>query len=148
MTTKTAENAVKLFDSGYNCAESVLFALGKEFNQNSPIIPRIATGFGAGVGRSGSICGALSGAVMAIGLRIGCDKGEEEKEKRNTIYENVGQMIREFEKEFGSSQCRILTRCDFQTTDGREEYRKRELREKLCPKFIAWCTDYVLKKYK
>jgi len=148
MTTKTAENAVKLFDSGYNCAESVLLALSEKFNQNSPIIPRIATGFGAGVGRSGQICGALSGAVMAIGLRIGCDKGEAEKEKRNTIYENVGQMIREFEKEFGSSQCRTLTQCDFRTSEGREKYRDKGLRKKLCQKFIAWCTDYILKKYR
>lgn len=148
MITETAEEAVKLFDSGFNCAESVLLALSEEFNQKSPIIPRIATGFGAGVGRSGNICGALSGAVMATGLLIGCDKGEEEKEKRNAAYESVLQMVKAFEKEFRSSQCRVLTQCDFQTEEGREKYRKQEHRKKLCPKLVGWCADYVVKKYR
>lgn len=148
MATRTAERAIQLFDSGYNCAESVLLALSEEFNQKSPIIPRIATGFGAGVGRFGNICGALSGAIMATGLLIGCDKGEEEKDKRNADYESVLQMVKAFEKEFGSTQCRALTRCDLQTQTGQEEYRTQEFRKNLCPKFVAWCAGYVAKKYR
>lgn len=148
MRTKTSEKAVELFDSGFNCAEAVLLAISKEFNQKSSLIPRIATGFGAGVGRSGQICGALSGAVMAIGLLKGCDRGEEEREKRNAAYENVQQMVKAFEKEFGSSQCRMLTQCDLQTKEGQEKYRREELRKKLCPKFVGWCADYVAEKYR
>jgi C_GCAxxG_C_C family probable redox protein len=148
MTTKTARKAIKLFDSGFNCAESVLLALSEQFHQEFPIIPRIATGFGAGVGRSGQICGALSGAVMAVGLLRGCDKGEEEREKRNATYESVRQMVKAFEKEFGSSQCRVLTQCDLQTQEGKEKYRREELRKKLCPKLVGWCADYVAEKYR
>ncbi|HVP41464.1 MAG TPA: C-GCAxxG-C-C family protein [Candidatus Krumholzibacteriaceae bacterium] len=148
MTIKNAEKAVKRFDSGYNCAESVLLALSEHFHQESSIIPRIATGFGAGVGRSGQICGALSGAVMAIGLLRGCEKGEEEREKRNAAYESVRQMIKAFEKEFGSSQCRVLTQCDLQAQEGKEKYQHKEFRKELCPKFIGWCADYVIEKYR
>jgi C_GCAxxG_C_C family probable redox protein len=143
----TAEKAVKLFDSGFNCAESVLLALSEEFGQTNTVIPRIATGFGAGVGRSGNVCGALSGAVMAIGLKIGCDKAEE-KEKRNATYESVQLMIKAFEKEFESIQCKKLTRCDLKTQRGREKYQTQGFRKNLCPKFVAWCTDYVAKKYR
>ena len=145
MTTKVAEKAVQLFDSGFNCAESVLLALSEEFRQTNIVIPRIATGFGAGVSRSGNVCGALSGAVMAIGLRIGCDKAEE-KEKRNAAYENVQRMIEAFGKEFGSTQCRKLTQCDLQTQEGQEEYRSKELRKSVCQKLVAWCAEYVAKK--
>ena len=148
MTTKATEKAVRLFDSGFNCAESVLLALNEEFNKKTTIIPRIATGFGAGIGRSGQICGALSGAVMAIGLLKGCDKGEKEREKRNITYKNVRRMIKAFEKEFGSNQCRILTQCNLQTKEGQEKYRHEELRKKLCPKLVSWCTDYIVKKYR
>jgi C_GCAxxG_C_C family probable redox protein len=148
MQTKTAEKAVKLFDSGFNCAEAVLFALSQEFNQESSLIPRIATGFGAGVGRSGQICGALSGAVMAMGLLKGCDKGEEEREKRNAAYENVQRVIKDFEKEFGSSKCIMLTQCDLQTEEGQKKYRCEELRRNLCPKLVGWCADYVAEKYR
>jgi C_GCAxxG_C_C family probable redox protein len=148
MQTRTSEKAVELFDSGFNCAEAVLFALSQKFNQKSSLIPRIATGFGAGVGRSGQTCGALSGAVMAIGLLKGCDKGEEEREKRNAAYVNVRQMIEDFEKEFGSNQCRMLTQCDLQTHEGQEKYRHEELRKKLCSKLVGWCADYVAEKYR
>ena len=145
MTTKHPERAVGLFDSGFNCAEAVLLALSKESGQKATLIPRIATGFGGGVGRSGGICGALSGAVMAIGLQISCDKAEE-KEKRNTACENVQRMIEAFEKEFGSTQCKALTQCDLQTLKGQEKYRSKELRKSVCPKFVAWCAEYVAKK--
>ena len=73
----SAEHDAKLhFNSGLNCAESVLLTLsGRLAGKNSvSIIPRIATGFGGGVGRNGDICGALSGAVIAIGLALGRDK--------------------------------------------------------------------------
>lgn len=145
MPTKTAQKAVGLFDSGYNCAESVLMALSQEFGQKNAMIPRIATGFGAGIGRRGDVCGALSGAVMAMGLQKGCDKPEE-KDKRLALYGEVLDMVDDFEKEFGSSQCRILTGCDLRTKEGLEEYYRQEVREKLCPKLVGWCADYVAKK--
>jgi C_GCAxxG_C_C family probable redox protein len=149
MTQTTAsERAVRLFDSGFNCAEAVLLALSREFNQKSSLIPRIATGFGGGIGRSGQTCGALSGAAMAIGLLKGCDKGEEEREKRNVAYKSVRQMIKAFEKEFGSSQCRMLTQCTLQTQEGQKKYRREELRKKLCPKLVCWCSEYVAEKYR
>jgi C_GCAxxG_C_C family probable redox protein len=124
MTTKTAQKAVELFDSGYNCSESVLLALSEEFAQKNPIIPRVATGFGGGVGRSGSICGALSGAVMAVGLLRGCDKAEE-KEKRTAAYKSVLRMVDAFEKEFENINCKALTQCDFRTKEEQEKFRSK-----------------------
>ncbi|MEM2101942.1 MAG: C-GCAxxG-C-C family protein [Candidatus Bathyarchaeia archaeon] len=144
MVSKTAKRAMDLFDSGYNCAESVLLALSENLAQKSTNIPRIATGFGGGVGRFGSICGALSGAVMAMGLLGGCDKPNE-KEKRIAVYKQVLRMIEDFEKEFGSSHCRTLTGCDIRTEDGLKEYYAREVRKKVCPKFVGWCADYVIR---
>ncbi|HML02425.1 MAG TPA: C-GCAxxG-C-C family protein [Candidatus Bathyarchaeia archaeon] len=136
-----------MFDSGFNCAEAVLLALSEEFHQVTPVIPRIATGFGAGISRTGRICGALNGAIMAIGLRKGCDKAEE-KEERNAIYLDVRKMLRAFRREFGCIECRELTKCDLQTSKGQENYRKQEIRKTLCSEFVRWCADYVAKKYK
>jgi len=143
MKTRSAERAVKLFDSGFNCAESVLFGLSQELGRDSSIIPRIATGFGGGIGRSGQTCGALTGAIMTIGLLKGCDKGEEESEKRNAAYETVRQMLLGFEEEFGNTQCRILTQCDLKTQEGQSKFRREGIRKNLCPKLIGWCADYV-----
>jgi len=146
MTTKTAEKAIELFLSGFNCAEATLFALSEEFDKETTVIPRIATGFGGGIGRTGQICGTLGGAIMAIGLQIGCDKAEE-KEKRDAAIENVQQLIIEFEKEFGASKCEVLTQCDLQTKGGQEKFGRQDLRKNLCPRFIRWTVDYVVNKY-
>lgn len=148
MGEKPDKKAVSLFDSGYNCAESVLLALSQHFHQESRAIPRIATAMGAGIGRMGQICGALSGAIMTIGLIKGCDKAEEENEKRGNLYVEVQQLIKAFEKEFGSSQCKELTQCDFLTPKGTRKFRQEQLRKNLCPKFVAWCAEYIADKYR
>ena len=55
----------------YNCCESVLLALAEYLGVESDLIPRIATGVGAGFSLNGLTCGAISGAAMAIGLKYG-----------------------------------------------------------------------------
>jgi len=39
-------------------------------------LPRVATCFGAGLGRRGEICGALAGALIAFGLQKGRRRGK------------------------------------------------------------------------
>ena len=67
-----SEKAVSLFNEGFNCAESVLMSmqefLGLEMN------PTVATGFGADIGRKGSVCGAVTGVILAINLKYGRKK--------------------------------------------------------------------------
>lgn len=55
----------------YNCCESVLLALAEYLGVESELIPRIATGIGAGFSLNGFTCGSISGATMAIGLKYG-----------------------------------------------------------------------------
>jgi C_GCAxxG_C_C family probable redox protein len=64
---------VRLFDSGYNCAEAVLLATSQDALRRKvgAVIPRIATGFGGGISRNGDVCGALTGGIMGIGLAGG-----------------------------------------------------------------------------
>jgi C_GCAxxG_C_C family probable redox protein len=63
------EKAVSRFLSGYNCAQSILLTMSEHRDGENVLIPRIATAFGGGIGRCGSICGALTGGVMAIGIK-------------------------------------------------------------------------------
>jgi len=61
----TVEDEVRhVFDSGLNCAESLLLVVSKYSGlekDSARFIPRIATGFGGGIARNGDVCGALSG---------------------------------------------------------------------------------------
>lgn len=68
---QVARKAAEYFAAGYNCAEAVLLALSLHWKLESEAIPKIATCFGAGIGRRGSVCGAVSGCIMALGLKMG-----------------------------------------------------------------------------
>jgi C_GCAxxG_C_C family probable redox protein len=77
----------------------------KEYlGEKDSLIPRLATGFGGGIGRKGSLCGAFTGAIMAIGMKLGRtdpkDKGAVAK-----VYGKCQEFWNQFEKDFGSNLC-------------------------------------------
>jgi hypothetical protein len=52
------EKASQLHLQGYNCAQAVLLVLYEHMNPDGKkeIVPKIATGFGGGIGRCGNVC--------------------------------------------------------------------------------------------
>ncbi|MBU7016201.1 MAG: C_GCAxxG_C_C family protein [Theionarchaea archaeon] len=126
---------VKYFDSGFNCAESVLLSLSEVLGNTSDCIPQIATGFGGGM-RTGDICGAVSGAVMGLGLHFGRTTSEE-KEKRDNTYAVVEEFVRQFRKIHGTIICRELLGVDVTTEEGRAQYEKDDLHHQKCHAYCA-----------
>ena len=127
----------RVFDSGLNCAESLLLVVSKHsgLEKNSArFIPRIATGFGGGIARNGDICGALSGAVMAISLALGRDHPDQ---SRDQCYTAVDQFYNAFVKTFRSCKCSDLTRVDFKTPEGNAIYRER-IHHERCTPIVEW----------
>ena len=87
------------------------------------IIPRIASGFGGGMGGTGAVCGAVVGGIMAIGLEHGRDF---EAEDRLGAWRLVQEFRRRFEAEMGHIGCRELTGADLTTDEGRKQYRSSD----------------------
>ena len=130
--------AVKKFESGFNCAESVLSAvtesvLGKNL---SGIVPRIATGFGGGIARNGDVCGAVSGGVMALGLAMGRDLATESREPCNV---SVDKFYNAFVSRFGSCKCCELTGVDLKLATKAE----RAQLHGSCSRIVAWAAKTV-----
>ena len=94
----------------------------------------MATGFGAGIGRKGSLCGAFTGSLMAIGMKMGRTEAQDQNRKENT-YTRSYQFWDRFEKEFGSCECYVLIGCHL---DNPEERRRW-----LDSGGMAKCTDIV-----
>jgi C_GCAxxG_C_C family probable redox protein len=74
------------------------------FGIQDPLIPKLASGFGGGIGRKGSLCGAFTGAIMAIGMKMG-RTDHTDREALMKIYEKCSQFWEKFEKELGSREC-------------------------------------------
>jgi C_GCAxxG_C_C family probable redox protein len=129
-----AERAVSLFKEGYNCCESVLMAYTEANKISSNLVPRIATGFGGGIARRGSVCGALTGAIMAIGLKFGRNKLDPD------VYDlciaKGSECYKRFGEEFGDVRCRNLIKCDLSTSEGRALFKKLGIKESKCIKYV------------
>ena len=102
-----------------NCAESVLQALSEYMGVESELIPRIATGVGAGFSLNGLTCGSISGAVMAIGLKYGRDTSSENPK---TTWGRVDKFVEAFKDRWGALTCRELTSVDVKTAEGMKKY--------------------------
>ena len=119
MTDPISQRVDALFASGYRCAESVLLYVAESKNIQSDLIPRIATGFCAGMSRTQGTCGAVSGAVMALNILCG------RNDPSVSIYDSyppVQEFIRRFEEKFGSTNCLKLIDCDLATEEGRNKF--------------------------
>ncbi|MGD0422397.1 MAG: C-GCAxxG-C-C family protein [Candidatus Bathyarchaeia archaeon] len=134
-------NATRLFNSGYNCAEAVLLATTQDvlLGKVETVIPRVATGFGGGLSRNGDVCGALTGGIMRIGLAVGRNSAEE---SRDRCYRAVDRFYSAFVKEFGTCKCRELTGLDLKTEEGRAAYQARVHLER-CTKIVSWAARFA-----
>ena len=136
-----SEKAVSFFNKGFNCAESVLMSmqefLGLEMNST------MATGFGAGIGRKGSLCGAVSGAILAINLKNGRQKAED-KESIERAYSKAREFYKKFEEKMGSAICYDIIKCDLTTEEGQKIFKDNNLFEKKCVKCVETSMDILL----
>ncbi len=132
MSAKKCERAVEKFLSGYNCAQSILYAYGPDLGLNAETALKVATGLGGGMGGRGEVCGAVTGAILALGLKYGRG-GQEEKTVAQQAYKKTLELITAFERVHGSCSCRVLLGgCDLRTSEGMQRFRELDLHHKVC----------------
>lgn len=127
---KRSENAIQLFNNGYNCSQSVLSAFCDKYDVDEKLALRIACGLGGGV-RSGEICGAVTGAVLVIGLKYGNDTNIGGNTKQ-LCYDKTTEFIHLFKQKNDSVTCRELLECDISTPQGREYAKVNKLFATTC----------------
>lgn len=118
------EDALRLHARGFNCAQSVLAALGSYTGLEEETAIAVSGGFGGGV-RCGEICGAASGAVMAIGLAFPFSNGEDGQAKAR-ISKLTMAFNRDFIARFGCIRCQDLKRNGIP-----------------CDELIAWAAEHA-----
>ena len=78
------QDAVMLFESGFNCAQSVFAAYADLFGMDRETALKLACPMGAGVGRMREVCGTVSAMAMLSGLKMGnTDPSDEEAKTRS-----------------------------------------------------------------
>ena len=139
--TGAVNRAEKYHLEGFNCAEAVLLSIAEYFDIECPEIPKIATPFGGGIARGGSICGAVTGGLMALGLKFGRTTASDTN-SRDKSYRKAAEFLNFFEKKYGTILCYILIGLDLRTPEGLE--RLKTIRSGKCMNYVKSATEIVI----
>jgi len=111
-----------------------------DLDTGNGIIPRIASGFGGGIGNTGEVCGAVVGAVMALSLTMKQGGMEEYMRLAGVIQD----FRHRFETELGTINCRELTGVDLTTEEGMKESMSSDVAQKVCFPSVGTAYEIVL----
>ena len=106
------------------------------FGYEDPLLPSLATGLGAGIGRKGALCGNFTGSIIVIGMKFG-RKDPKDQDSKEKTYKACQLFWDRFEKEFGSCYC-----CDI---IGFHLDNEEERQRWLAAGGMQKCTDLVEK---
>ncbi len=101
------ERATELFKQGYNCAQSVFGSFSEDLGIDFETAVKIASSFGAGMGRLREVCGAVSGMFMVVGYKYGHTNPKDYAAKTEH-YKLVQELALKFKEINGSIVCREL----------------------------------------
>ena len=133
------EKAVQCFNSGFNCSQSILSVYGEQFGLSNEFALKIASGFGAGMGRHCETCGAVTGAYMAIGLKYGHTSSDDKDGKEKT-YSMIREFARRFKERNQSTCCEDLLGTHM--VKGDKEKAARRVKE-VCPKMVRDAAEIL-----
>lgn len=132
---KFSTRSIDLFSKGFNCAQSVFAGSAGDTGIEEKTALRLASGFAAGLGYRGEMCGAVVGAYLAIGMKYGYS-GAAEQEQKDHTYKLIAEFISEFERRNGSVMCKKLTGYDLSDPNQLKEAREKDVFREKCSKYI------------
>jgi len=130
-----ADDAVTLFQQGFNCTQSILSVFAPDFGLDRDTARRISQGFGAGIVRTDKMCGSLSAAIMVIGLRYGGIRADDVAAKEKS-YAVVGEFLNKFREHHGSVACTDLLGYDLSDPRQFADAKTHKVAMERCPVFI------------
>ncbi|MDD1683944.1 MAG: C-GCAxxG-C-C family protein [Methanoregula sp.] len=136
------DDAYRCFMSGFTCSAAVFSAFSEELGLDPDIAKKVACGFGAGISKTGSICGAVSGAIMVIGLKYGkTEAGDETATGKTRAL--TRQFIKEFTEKNGSVNCSVLLGYDLSDIPAYAAAKDSDLFVTKCPVFVRDAADIL-----
>ncbi len=104
--SEKSERAKELFKSGYNCSQAVLGVFCEELGLDFETAMKLASSFGAGMGRMREVCGTVSGMFMAAGLAFA--SASDSPVEKGEHYKRIQELAKRFKDKNGSIICREL----------------------------------------
>jgi C_GCAxxG_C_C family probable redox protein len=97
----------------YGCSQVVLATFQELLGMEDELTFKASSCFVGGIAKAGKTCGALLGAVMVLGMKYGREGLDQGLLCVLQGTEQAGSLVRSFEQEFGTTDCREITQVDF-----------------------------------
>ncbi len=102
-----SQRAKELFIQGYNCSQAVFASFCDDLNLDFDTAVKIASSFGAGMGRLREVCGAVSGMFMVAGMKYGYTDVKDLEAKKEH-YKMIQGLAEQFKTDNHSIICHEL----------------------------------------
>ena len=140
MAAITEEEArYRLFDQGFDCAQTVFSAFAEDLDLDEETALKIAAGFGGGMHR-GDMCGCVTGGLMVLGLKYGWSE-EGDAVGKDLMNRKAQEYERRFRERLGGLRCRELLEADVSTPEGK--FLAAERVPQRCPGFVTAACEIL-----
>ncbi len=132
----------------YTCAEASLQGLQAMWDLPTKGYSWASAGYMGAISSGQTTCGLLIGSSIAMGLRCGQDNDstpEEHKEQRDKAIHAVGALYSAFLKEFGSTDCKTLCKCDWSNPEELNRFIQNKGWKNTCDIFLKFVMDKCIK---
>lgn len=140
------DRAMKYFEKGYNCAQSVFLAFGDLHGMDERMAARFASSFGGGMGRLREVCGTVTGMFLVAGILYGYEDPKAGKEKTEH-YKRIQELAAEFEEQNGSIVCRELLGLTVKREEPVPEERTEAYYKKRPCKELVGQAAQIMERY-
>lgn len=133
------EKAIKLFVSGYNCAQSVFAAFSDITGIDEETSLKMSSSLGAGIGHLRLTCGTISAMAMVIGILYGYSTPNDPEAKKEH-YARMRMLTDRFKEVYPTLWCAELVKLATRPValDGDPEPRTPEYyTARPCVKLVA-----------
>ncbi len=126
----------------HGCAQAVLKPFLDIFEEDNDLVMMATSPFAGGLALTGNNCGALTGGLIVLGLVFGRKDLNEGMEGVLAGIRPMRKLVRYFEKEHGTVNCRDITQTDVADPVKSVEYFDHGGLEK-CARIIADVAAFV-----
>ncbi len=136
-----SDQAVALFNDGYNCAQAIIKAFGDDLGIDDNMAKTLGRPLGGGIGHLGEMCGALTGATVVLAHYPALPK--DENDARRELHSFVQILAAKFRKKNGCLNCRDLLGVEIGTQEGMKKIVEEKLVARRCPGFVEDAANFV-----
>ncbi len=141
------EQAVRMFNDGYSCAQALLGSFGPGMGMDRDQALRIAAPLGSGLSRTDGICGAAGGAILVLGLAAGHTNPDDKigQERIRTLTQRFLDLYTERK---GSTMCTDILGHDLTRQGVAERVKDEGLNKPVCPDAVRTAGEILLELLK